>query len=800
MKISYNWLKDYYEHGLDPQTLADTLTMLGLEAEGAPERVGGVPGNFEGVVVGHVLSAVPHPNADRLRLCSVDVGGEAPLHIVCGAPNVAAGQKVPVATIGTLLYPQGAEAPLKIKEGKIRGELSQGMICAEDELGIGSSHEGIIVLDESIPVGTPFAEVSPLKSDWLIHIGLTPNRIDAASHFGTARDLAAAAGHKAILPHITLSAEGHGFDNPIPVTLSDTTRCRRYCSILIEGIQNGESPEWLKSRLTTIGLRPRNTVVDITNYVLHELGHPLHAFDADHLGGNKVVVRTLDEDQDFVTLDGETRRLLAGQDLMICDAARPHCIAGVMGGAESSVTMDTTRVFLESAWFEPVGLRRTAKRLGISSDSSFRFERGADPHMAHIAALRAASLIVELCGGRASRLSDVEAGEFPPHEVKLSVRRCEQMIGKAIGKTHIVQILKALEIEVQEEADGDTLQLRVPPYRVDVTRPQDVMEEVLRIYGYNNVAPAARMVQTMSFNQYRDLNALRQRYSDYLSANGYYEVMNISLYSRALAGEHAITLFNPLSEELDTLRQSMLPGLLENIRHNQNRQEEELAIYEFGKTYAAKGGRYSEKQWLAFAVSGSRAPMHWSGKAAPVSLYTLTREAERMQDWFGFRGELREAQHPDFDYGLELIADRRVILQYGRVNNEWATRYDLRNEVFAMYADWEALTDLYDRSRTRFQPVPQYPSLRRDVSIIIDDARTWAELRRLVASANPKLIRSVDLYDVYRGQNIAGGKKSYLISVLMRDDSRTLEDTAADKTMDRVRQLLSQQAGAELRM
>lgn len=797
MKISYNWLTSYIDVKVSPEKLAEILTQLGLEV-GGMHKEGGAPEGLEGVVVGSVLEAIPHPNADRLRLCKVDVGAEAPLSIVCGAPNVAAGQKVPVATIGTTLHPFQGE-PFKIKKGKIRGEVSMGMICAEDELGLGSDHEGIMVLDAAIPVGTDFKDTLDLEEDYLIDIDLTPNRIDGASHYGVARDLAAYFRTKPRLPEISLPEQGGDFPNPIPVTIEATELCKRYTSIYIEGITVTESPDWLKQRLKRIGLRPINNVVDITNFVLMELGQPMHAFDADQLKGNQIIVKTLANNEPFITLDEQERTLLAGEDLMICDAERPLCIAGTMGGVNSGVTTETKNVFLEVAYFDANAVRRTSKRLGINSDSSFRYERGADPHMTVTAALRAASLMVEIGGGRASRLEDIQLSDFPPFEVDLSVSHAQRLIGKDIPKAEIVEILRALEVAVEEDANGDELHLRIPPYRVDVQRPQDVIEDILRVYGYNRIETPRKLKASIDFTQYRDTFHLRQRYADYLSANGYYEIVTNSLVGKQEGQKDVVHMVNPLSEEQSSMRQSMLPGMLEVMLHNQNRQEEDLALYEFGKTYRKLGDEYEEKEWLTLGVTGQRHPKHWQLHPDKVSLFTLTREAERLQRWFHIEGKLREASHEDFDYGLEMVYEGRVLLHYGKVRADMAETYDLKNDVFFMAIDWKQLVEAYYASAITFAPIPAYPSIRRDISLLIDEATSFAEISATIQRANPKLIRSIDLHDVYKGKGIEQGKKSYLVSIVLRDDKKTLVDTTADKISDRMYQLLEKDLGAQIR-
>ncbi len=799
MKVSYHWLKEYVDFDQSPEAIKDILTMLGLEV-GTVETIGGIPGDLAGVVVGQVRSAEPHPNADRLRVCQVDIGEAEPLPIVCGAPNVAAGQKVPVATVGTTLYPfdQGEEEGFRIKKGKIRGEVSMGMICAEDELGLSPDHEGIMVLDTEAPVGTPFREVVSLEKDYVLEIDLTPNRIDAASHYGTARDLAAYLRTQARLPKIELSPAQLAQLNPIPVTIEDTDRCQRYTSIYLSGVTVGDSPDWLKKRLQAIGLRPINNVVDITNYVLHELGHPLHAFDADRLSGGEIRVKTLAQETSFTTLDEVERKLRPGLDLMICDAEKPLCIAGVMGGLNSGVTHETRNIFLESAYFEAGTVRKTAKYHGISSDSSFRFERGADPHMTETAALRAASLILALAGGTASQVADVKLAEFPPFEVDLSVSKTERLIGKAVGRETIIEILQHLEIEVAE--DGDLLHLKVPPYRVDVQRDVDVIEDVLRVYNYNNVELPGTFGGSLDMKPYRDLHELQERYANYLSANGFYEIMNNSLVAVELGDDHAVPIVNPLSEELGIMRQSMLPGALETVRHNQNRQQEDLLLYEFGKTYGqTEAGQYQEQRWLALTATGARHPMHWQAKAPQTRLTTLTKEVERLQHWFGFQGELREVAAPDFDFALELVHGPKRVLHVGRVNGAWTERYDLRNEVFFGLIDWAVLTDIYYQDAPVYQPIPLYPSIRRDISLLLDKHVSFAEIKDTVAKANPKLIRSIELHDVYMGQGVEDHQKSYLISIELRDDQKTLADKAAEKVVNRAYQLLEKELKAEIR-
>ena len=798
MKVSYNWLKDYIDFPYSPEELQDILTMLGLEV-GKMEIVGGAPNNLEGVFVGEVITCEQHPNADRLKVCTVDVGQEEHLHIVCGAPNVAQGQKVPVATVGTTLLPFGSEKSFKIKKGKIRGELSMGMICAEDELGLGPDHDGIMVLDPATKVGVPAIDAIPSDRDYVLEIDLTPNRIDGASHYGVARDLAAYMRTKAKLPKPGLDVSKLTKPNPVPVTIKDEEKCRRYTSIYIEGVTVGQSPEWMQKRLKAIGLRPINNIVDITNYVLHELGQPMHAFDADQLAGGEIIVRTLDKNEKFVTLDEEERELIAGTDLLICDAQKPVCIAGTMGGLHSGVTADTKKIFLEVAYFDAGSVRRTSKRLGINSDSSFRYERGADPHMTVPTAIRAASLIVEIAGGTPSVLTDQKIGEFPHFDVDLSIAKTHKLIGKEIGRETIIEILEALEVIVIPDENPDLLHLKVPPYRVDVQRDVDVIEDILRVYGYNDVEIPQKLNASLTFRQYQDVFRLRESYSNHLSANGFYEIVNNSLVHQKFGNDKAVPIVNPLSEDLGIMRQSMIPGVLEAVKYNQNRQQENLALYEFGKTYKLSGADYEEQEWLAIAVSGQKHPVHWASKASMVSLATLTRESERLQRWIGFEGQTREAEHPGFDYCLEMIHNGKSILHYGKIKSGINKHFGIRNEVFCMLIDWARIVEIYFSSAPEYEEIPVYPAIRRDISMLIHKGTSFSDIHQIISKTNPKLIRSVDLHDVYQGKGIDDDKKSYLVSIELRDNKKTLEDNIADKVIQRIYASLEKELGAEIR-
>ena len=799
MNISYSWLKEYIDLSISPDEVAERLTMLGLEV-GKIDRSGSVPGGLAGVVVGEVLSAERHPNADKLSVCKVNIGTEI-LPIVCGAPNVAAGQKVPVATIGTTLYPfgQGEEGAFKIKKGKIRGEESWGMICAEDELGLGPDHDGILVLAPEATVGSPAAAYLDLREEVVLEVDLTPNRVDAASHYGVARDLAAALGTRARLPRIQTDPASLPASHPIRVEIQDPGRCQRYSSVFIEGVQVAESPEWLRERLSAVGLRPINNVVDVTNFVLHELGQPLHAFDADEIRGGTILVKTPAQPESFVTLDQVTRQLAPGEDLMICDTERALCMAGVMGGLNSGVNAATRNIFLESAYFDAGTVRRSSKRHGIHTDSSFRFERGADPNMTVTAALRAAELIVEVAGGRIVGLNDLALGSFPHTEVSFSVAKAQRLIGKDVPKQEMIAILEALEIRV-EAVNDDLLKLLVPPYRVDVKRDVDVIEDLLRVYGYNRVELPAQMHSSLDYRKRQNLFRFKETVANYFSASGYYEILNNSLVPRSLGNEKAVSLANPLSEDLAILRQSMLPGALETLRYNQNRQQEGLRVFEFGKTYQKKSETdYQEQSWLAITVAGQKHPMHWEAKAPVSTLFSLTKEVERLKAWARVEGKIRECEDEEFAYGLEWVVQGQALLRYGRVARTLETAFDLRMETYHLRLDWDAFVKVYNQQTVRYAPVPQFPAVRRDLSLLIKRDQSFAQIKQVIEKANAALIRSVSLHDVYQGKGMADDEKSYLVSVELQDAAKTLDDQVVEKVMGAVIQSLDRQLGARLR-
>lgn len=803
MKISINWLKQYIDFDLSPAQLADRLTMAGLEVEGI-EQYDLHPGGLAGVVVGEVKTCEKHPGADKLSITTVDIGEEALLNIVCGAPNVAAGQKVIVATVGTMLYPTEGE-PFQIKKAKIRGEESSGMICAEDELGLGKSHDGILILDPATPVGLSGAEYFKLESDNVLEIGLTPNRIDAASHFGVARDIAALLGKKAKFPQEANALDKESnIANPIKVSLPEPTRCPRYVGIYIQGVSVAPSPEWLQHRLKAIGLRPINNVVDITNFVLHELGQPLHAFDADTIRGNQIIVRTLNNDQNFTTLDDNERKIRANTDLMICDAEGPVAVAGVMGGQNSEVSAKTTNVFLESAYFEASGVRRTGAYLGLKTDANYRFERGVDPNITKKAAIRAANLIVELAGGTCSVIDDHGQQDFPAFEISLDIAKANRMMGMEFSADEIATILSSLEIKSKINAEGTALELQVPPYRVDVTRPQDVLEEILRLYGYNNVPYPKQNRMALNLKMDLDTNALRQKYFDYLAGSGWNELVTNPLVSIRYRKENTANLINNLSEDLALLRDEMVYTGLDVIEYNHNRKNTDLRLFEFGKTYGFKengeNGKYFEEEWIAYFLTGNSLPAGWSGKQPKSNFFTLMKEMERMATWFGLSYDVRDIENSSvFGYGLELFRGEKVIARVGSVSPELLKGRDIKGEVFFAEANWEQLVRFYKRAKVSYQPISKYPAVSRDISAIVPEAVGFEAISKAIKSTNPKLIQSVGISDVYKGKNIGEGRKSYLLNLTILDSSKTLQDVVVDKLMAKVFDKLERDFGLEIR-
>jgi phenylalanyl-tRNA synthetase beta chain len=815
MKIAYNWLKDYAGFTESPEELSVLLTDCGLEVEGL-EKFESIKGGLKGVVTGQVLSCEKHPDADRLSLTRVDVGEGSPLPVVCGAPNVKAGQKVLVATVGTTLYLPGG--PLEIKKAKIRGQVSEGMICAEDELQLGNHHDGIMVLPVNTPVGVPAAEFFKLESDWVFEIGLTPNRIDAASHFGVARDVVAVVNHRnrarrlrTIMPDTSaFSVDDDSLS--IPVTIEDPEACPRYCGLTISGLRVEDSPGWLKFRLQAIGLKPINNVVDITNFVLHELGQPLHAFDAGQVTGNQVVVRKPAKGTPFETLDEETLEL-SGEDLMICNASEPMCMAGILGGVRSGVTQKTKNIFLESAFFSPVGIRRSSNRHGIKTDASFRFERGADPQMTVVALKRAAMLIREIAGGKiSSQIVDVYPGKIAPVKLEFAIGKAHQLIGKEIPLEEIRGILEDLDFKILDEQEGH-LTLEVPPYRVDVTRPADVVEEVLRIYGYNNVELPDRLYSSIVMSPKPDKEKLQNVVSDLLASNGFLEIMNNSL-TRGMYFEsdgfdpaRSVRILNPLSQDLNVMRQSLLFGGLETVAFNQNRRMEDMKLFEFGNIYHKGEGeqleKYRERMVLSMFMTGRMHPETWRAGDAALGFFDLKEAVLSVFGRIGLHANGCEMEvlqdHPLFDYGLGLKGDSGVLASMGLLSRGLTKRFDIRNEVYFATLEWDQLMGLSDKNTLLFNDIPKYPEVRRDLALLISRDVPFSRIEQLAFETGKTLLKQVRLFDVYQDEKLGRDKKSYAVSFTLQDPGKTLTDKEIDKIMGKLAAVFQKHLGAVIR-
>ncbi len=822
MNISYNWLRDYLPFDLTPDEVAAALTSIGLET-GSVETVQSVRGGLAGLVTGRVLTCTAHPNSDHLHLTTVDVGGDEPLKIVCGAPNVAAGQMVVVAVIGTKLYDGDKE--FVIKKSKIRGEESFGMICAEDEIGVGASHDGIIVLPTDTPVGLPAATYYKVETDHVLEVDITPNRVDATSHYGVARDLAAYLQQRGTPVALRRpSTEGFGMDDPSPAIVIesvDSEGCPRYSGLTIRGVTVRESPEWLRRRLTAIGLRPINNVVDVTNYVLHELGQPLHAFDAAKIAGGRIQVRTMPAGTPFTTLDGIERTLTA-DDLMICDAEKPMCIGGVFGGLDSGVTASTTDVFLESACFNPTWIRRTARRFGLSTDASFRFERGLDPNGTIEVLKRAALLIREVAGGRITgEIQDVYPNKVEPYAVDITFRKIDETIGQTIPPETVKSILRSLEIEIAHETP-EGLSLRVPVYRIDVRRDVDVIEDILRIYGYNNVAFDDRVQSTLSYRTPTDRSQrLESLISEQLCGAGFHEIMNNSLTRRAnyeglatMPADACVTLMNPLSADLNVMRQTLLFGGLQTIAHNINHKQRNLRFFEFGNCYTrrAEGASgeadrplkgFEEEHRLGLWLSGTRTENSWLHADEQTSVYELKAYVENILRRLGVdekKTVRRTFSNEIYSSGMTIeTAAGRTLATFGIVDRRIARQADIDTEVSFAELSWTALMKETRRATTVFREIPKFPEVRRDLALLVDTAVTFAQIEQTAAETDRKLLRRVVLFDVYEGKNLPAGKKSYAVSFYLQDAERTLTDRRIDDLMAKLRRNLESKLGAQLR-
>ena len=820
MNISFNWLKRYLDTDITAERMAEILTELGLEVEEF-EKIETIKGGLNGVVVGEVLTCEDHPDSDHLHITTVDVGAEAPLQIVCGAANCRKGLKVMCATVGAVLYPIDSDEEFKIKRSKIRGVESLGMLCAEDELGIGRNHEGIMELPEDAVVGTPAKEYLHIADDYLIGIGLTPNRVDAASHIGVARDLAAYLKSRGERAEYELpSVEGFKVDDTsrtIEVEVVNSEAAPRYAGITVSGCKIAPSPEWMQNELRAAGINPKNNLVDITNYVLFELGQPLHAFDADKIEGGKVVVRSAVEGEKFVTLDGVERTLTAN-DLMICSAERPMCIAGVYGGQDSGISDETVNVFIESAYFHPVWVRKTAKRFGINTDASFRFERGVDPNIQVFALKRAAMLMQELAGGKiTSEIIDINPNPAKHFEFEFSLDRARKLIGKDIPEDTILTILGNLEVEVRGR-EGDVLQVAVPPYRVDVQREADLIEDVLRVYGYNNVEISDHVNSTLSYAPKPDKSRLQNMASDYLSANGYTEIMSNSLTKSSYyegcssyPAERCVRILNPLSQDLNVMRQTLLFNALEAVELNVNRRNGNLKMYEVGNCYAYAAEKASEENTLAkyeesfrigITVTGLATQLSWNSKAETSSFFTLRAAVERLLKRFGVDIYSLQCESLESDLYADAIVFKqgpKEVLRMGVVSPIVRKKFDIKQEVYFAEIDFDQLIKMTKKAKVQFKELSKFPEVKRDLALLVNKCVTFSQLRSIAFATEKKLLKSVSLFDVYEGDKLPEGKKSYALSFILEDKNQTLTDKQIERTMANIQAQLEQKCGAEVR-
>ncbi|RZK50435.1 MAG: phenylalanine--tRNA ligase subunit beta [Pedobacter sp.] len=798
MKIAYSGLKKFIQTEKSPEELGLILTNIGLEVESL-DKVQSIPGGLEGLVIGEVIACEQHPNADRLRITQVNIGASDNLQIVCGAPNVAMGQKVVVATVGTTVYPNTGE-PFQINKSKIRGEVSEGMICAEDEIGLGGSHAGIMVLPEDTPIGIPAKSYFNLEDDFVFEIGLTPNRADAASHLGVARDIAAYLRIPLQMPDLS-TFQASSQESPIKVQVIDSEACPRYSGIYITGVEVKASPDWLKNHLNSIGLRPINNIVDITNYVLHELGQPLHAFDADKIKGQQVLVKKLATGTPFTTLD-EVERKLDADDLMICDSQGPMCLAGVFGGKDSGVSETTQNIFLESAYFNAVSVRKTAKRHGLKTDSSFRFERGTDPDMTLIALKRAALLIEELAGGKvSSSIIDEYPTPLTPYEVEVSYNGIQKLIGKAIPAEEIKDIILALGMQVLSETQTG-LSLAVPRYKVDVTRECDVTEEVLRIYGYDNVEIPTKVNASLAYAEKPNKEQIQQTIADLLSANGFLEIWCNSLTKGAYAKNEAeaVHLLNPLSSDLNVMRQSLLHPAMEVVAYNQNRKQVDLKFFEFGKTYHLIDGKYVERPRLAILLTGLRLSEQWNQAAQPTNFYQLKAAVDAVLNRLGLNNfQMSESDTADLAYGLKYFRGDKTLVQFGAVSAADRKQTEVDKDVWFADFDWQYLMEAIRKNKIINKEVSKFPAVRRDLSMLIDKAVSFETLKGIAFKTDKKLVKEVQVFDVYEGNKLPEGKKSYALAFILQDEEKTLTDKQIDAIMQKIMHNLAQSAQAEIR-
>ncbi|CAM1347562.1 phenylalanine--tRNA ligase subunit beta [Tenacibaculum crassostreae] len=808
MKISYNWLKQFLQTEWEAEKTGELLTDLGLEVEGI-EKVESIKGSLQGVVVGEVKTCVKHPNADKLKVTTVDLGDGSPVQIVCGAPNVDAGQKVPVATVGTMLYDEKGER-FKIKKGKIRGEESHGMICAEDELGLGKGHDGIMILDESLAPGTPCSEVFNIETDYVFEIGLTPNRSDAMSHFGVARDLRAGLIQQGTnIELISPSVSDFHVDertHKIDIEVEDKDLIPRYCGITITDVTVNESPEWIQNRLKAIGLAPKNNIVDITNYVLHELGQPLHAFDASTIRGGKVVVKPLEEGTKFTTLD-DVERELSSEDIMICDADNnPLCIGGVFGGAKSGVTENTHTIFLESAYFNPVSVRKTAKRHGLNTDASFRFERGIDINLTKYALKRAALLIEEYAGGKlSSDILDFYPVKLEDFEVFLSFENAYKLIGQEIPKETIKKILASLDIKINSVTEAG-LGLVVPSYRTDVQREADIIEEILRVYGYNNIEFSHKLNTSISFDNDKQVK-IENVVADQLSSLGFNETMANSLtkadyieLSENLNEEYNVEMLNPLSNDLKVMRQSLLFSGLESVAYNINRKNNALKFYEFGKTYHKYESGYQEDKHLTLFVTGNRVKDSWKTTSQTSDFFYMKGIITGVLERLGIANvKTSPVKNDVFSEGISLSLGKTKLVEFGVVKRAVLKEFSIKQEVLFADFNWHNILGLVGKKKIKVTDLPKFPAVKRDLALLLDNKVEFKEIYNLAFQSERNLLKEVDLFDVYEGDKLPEGKKSYAVSFVLQDENKTLADKQIDKIMQKLQQTFEKNLDAVLR-
>jgi phenylalanyl-tRNA synthetase beta chain len=806
MKISYNWLKQFIKIDWKSEETAALLTDLGLEVE-MVEKYESVKGGLEGIVVGHVLTCVQHPDADRLKVTTVDLGDGIPVQIVCGAPNVAAGQKVLVATIGTTLY-DSAGVAFQIKKGKIRGQESLGMICAEDELGLGTNHDGIMVLDNSVIAGIKAAGLFNIENDEVFEIGLTPNRADAMSHLGTARDIRAGLSQTGVnVEFITPSVSNFRVDKrilKIDVKVEETLLAPRYCGVTISGIKVKSSPRWLQDRLKAIGINPKNNLVDVTNYVLHELGQPLHAFDASKISG-KISVKTLPSGTKFTTLD-DVERTLHEEDLMICDEEGPLCIAGVFGGKNSGVSETTTAIFLESAYFNPVSIRKSAKRHQLNTDASFRFERGIDPTITEYALKRAALLIQEVAGGEiTSDIIDIYPKKIKDFSVVLNFNNVKKIIGQELSKETIKNILASLEIKINSVSDAG-LGLTIPAYRVDVQREIDVIEEILRVYGYNNINFSEKLNATVSIAPRTEDYKVQNVIATQLNSQGFNEIMANSLttssyveLSEILKSEHNVMILNPLSNDLAAMRQSLLFSGLEAISYNINRRNSDLKFFEFGKSYHKFDSGYEEQKHLTMFVTGNRNQESWTNTQKPSDFFLFKGYVNGVLSRLGIQKTQNLPMTTDvFSEGIAIGFGNDILVEYGVVKKSILKHFDIKQEVLFADFNWALILKLLS-NKIKFTEIPKYPEVRRDLSLLLDESVSFDSIYNIARQTEKSLLKDINLFDVYQGKNLPEGKKSYAVSFTIQDNTKTLNDVQIDKIMSKLQKNFETELGASLR-